>query len=101
MPPSTSRTALFVVFAMNLLPAVIFVVLSAAVAVAEEEPEKPFVLPRVTYADVVATNRSCGAKDSCALRKTDRKMDLVDWRQRNCFCDANCADYGDCCVDSK
>ncbi|CAG0921325.1 unnamed protein product [Notodromas monacha] len=55
----------------------------------------------ITYDDIVATNKSCKEKDSCELRKTDRKMDLVDWKVRNCFCDAQCRDYGDCCVDSK
>ena len=67
-------------------------------AFADEEVLVPF---RLSYNDVVATNRSCGVKDSCALRKIDRRMDLVDWKLRNCFCDAMCADYGDCCVDSK
>ena len=25
---------------------------------------------------------------------------LVDWKERNCLCDAQCARYGDCCLDS-
>lgn len=51
--------------------------------------------------------RTCDGRSSCESAKGPRGRaarpagDDLDWRERNCFCDALCAQYGDCCVDSQ
>ncbi|KAJ9575429.1 hypothetical protein L9F63_025619, partial [Diploptera punctata] len=47
---------------------------------------------------------ACDGKVSCELEPgTERSRlgdYLVDWKDRNCLCDEECARYGDCCLDS-
>lgn len=44
--------------------------------------------------------RTCDGKASCEFGRGSRFGDDLDWRERNCLCDALCARYGDCCLDS-
>lgn len=53
------------------------------------------------YTDLVATNAMCAPKDTCVSDKRPRLDDTSDWKDRNCFCDDLCAEYGDCCLDAN
>lgn len=48
--------------------------------------------------------RACDGKGSCEHEPGSERSrlgdHLVDWKDRNCLCDAQCARYGDCCLDS-
>lgn len=52
------------------------------------------------YEDLKALNASCGQKDSCGRDKSSRLAFPSNWKERNCFCDALCGEYGDCCLDA-
>ncbi|KAK3930024.1 G-protein coupled receptor Mth2, partial [Frankliniella fusca] len=47
---------------------------------------------------------TCDGRSSCEVPRgrgrASRVGEELDWRERNCFCDPLCAQYGDCCVDS-
>ena len=47
------------------------------------------------------TGKHCPERDSCNFGRSSRGSLEMDWRQRNCFCDADCALYGDCCIDAR
>ncbi len=54
------------------------------------------------YSVISSTGMSCPGRDSCRQTRNTRgpaTTDL-DWKRRNCFCDNDCAVYGDCCVDA-
>lgn len=48
-----------------------------------------------------AAGKHCPERDSCNFGRSSRGSLEMDWRQRNCFCDADCAVYGDCCIDAR
>ncbi|XP_045616030.2 adhesion G-protein coupled receptor G2 [Procambarus clarkii] len=52
------------------------------------------------YSDLVAINATCAPKDTCIVDKGPRVGDSNDWKERNCFCDDLCGEYGDCCLDA-
>lgn len=52
------------------------------------------------YSDLVALNVSCGHKDSCVSDKGSRLSSPLNWKERNCFCDNLCGQYGDCCINA-
>lgn len=56
----------------------------------------------ISHWDLEGANETCDGRSSCETPKgrASRVGDDLDWRERNCFCDALCAQYGDCCVDS-
>ncbi|PSN41288.1 hypothetical protein C0J52_09872 [Blattella germanica] len=63
------------------------------------------VLPlAVSHLDLESPNTACDGKSTCEYEpgaERSRLGDhLVDWKDRNCLCDAQCAKYGDCCIDS-
>ena len=45
--------------------------------------------------------KHCPERDSCNFGRSSRGSLEMDWRQRNCFCDEDCAVYGDCCIDAR
>ena len=53
------------------------------------------------YDTVKKTGKFCPEKDSCQFGRSSRQSLELDWRRRNCLCDSLCAEYGDCCIDSK
>ena len=53
------------------------------------------------YSVVRDTGKHCPERDSCNFGRSSRGSLEMDWRQRNCFCDADCAVYGDCCIDAR
>ncbi|KAG7163094.1 uncharacterized protein LOC121873247 [Homarus americanus] len=53
------------------------------------------------YSDLVAMNKTCAPRDTCRSGKGPRMGDSSDWKDRNCFCDDLCAEYGDCCLDAS
>lgn len=53
------------------------------------------------YSDLIAINATCPPKDTCNIDKGPRMGDPNDWKERNCFCDYLCAEYGDCCLDAN
>ncbi|XP_039292823.1 uncharacterized protein LOC111061963 isoform X3 [Nilaparvata lugens] len=54
----------------------------------------------LSHLDLELANRTCDGKSSCE-GWDDSAAPLADWRDRNCMCDAQCASYGDCCLDSR
>ena len=56
----------------------------------------------LNYSVIESTGKFCPGRDSCRQTRNARGPDGVenDWKKRNCFCDNNCAIYGDCCVDA-
>lgn len=54
----------------------------------------------LSHLDLELANRTCDGKASCELGRGSRFGDDLDWRERNCLCDKQCARYGDCCLDS-
>jgi len=53
------------------------------------------------YSDLVAVNASCGTKDTCGSVRNSKFRVSLNWRERNCFCDNLCNQYGDCCIDAS
>ena len=53
------------------------------------------------YETVKQSGKFCPEKDSCQFGRSSRQSLELDWRRRNCLCDSLCAEYGDCCIDSK
>lgn len=55
------------------------------------------------YNVIQSTGKFCPGRDSCRVTsRNHRGPDGVelDWKRRNCFCDRDCAVYGDCCIDA-
>ena len=59
-----------------------------------------FYLPFLMF-DGEKAGKHCPERDSCNFGRSSRGSLEMDWRQRNCFCDADCAVYGDCCIDAR
>ena len=66
---------------------------AAAISVASAEALQ------VDYSVIRDTGKSCPGRDSCRETRNNRFLE-IDWKKRNCFCDNDCAMYGDCCIDA-
>ena len=52
------------------------------------------------YSDLKDLSANCAPKDNCERDKGSRLSTSLNWKDRNCFCDNLCNDYGDCCLDA-
>ncbi|KAK9512150.1 hypothetical protein O3M35_000635 [Rhynocoris fuscipes] len=56
----------------------------------------------ISHWELELANKTCGNKSSCEQNdSSNSRNEEIDWRDRNCQCDKLCANYGDCCPDSK
>ncbi|XP_066996196.2 uncharacterized protein [Anabrus simplex] len=60
----------------------------------------------ISHWDLEGANGTCDGKATCehetAGRGSRSRLDFdLNWRERNCMCDALCSRYGDCCLDSQ
>ncbi|CAL4069888.1 unnamed protein product [Meganyctiphanes norvegica] len=60
----------------------------------------PVNTAELSYDELRAMQPSCGPKDTCSTSKRNRLDYSMDWKDRHCFCDHLCSEYGDCCIDS-
>jgi len=56
---------------------------------------------RWTYQEVRKSGKFCPERDSCSSQWRSQETEQLSWQSRNCFCDANCSQYGDCCIDAE
>ncbi|XP_046388777.1 uncharacterized protein LOC124157799 [Ischnura elegans] len=50
----------------------------------------------LSHSNLAYGNGTCDERDSCSSGTKS-----LDWRDRNCLCDATCRTYDDCCPDSR
>ncbi|KAK7793131.1 hypothetical protein R5R35_006524 [Gryllus longicercus] len=55
----------------------------------------------LSHWDLEGANGTCDGRASCAEASAGASAGAAPWRERNCQCDAACARFGDCCLDSE